>query len=146
MSEKNSELSAAIKNEVKPKSPRRIIGEPHKINQKNIEIINKTKINNFYIKNNDNFRELIINNIKAEDEILDVGKSMRGYFNKIRSKSITTLDVNEFEDYPDIVFDLCDELPENLNNKYDKIICIAILEHVYDPFKAIMNLRKMLNN
>jgi len=146
MSEKNSELSAAIKNEVKPKSPRRIIGEPHKINQKNIEIINKTKINNFYIKNNDDFRELIINHIKAEDEILDVGKSMRGYFSKIRSKSITTLDVNEFEDYPDIVFDLCDELPENLNDKYDKIICIAILEHVYDPFKAIINLRKMLKS
>ena len=31
-----------------------------------------------------------------------------------------------------------------VENKYDKIICIAILEHVYDPFKAVANLRKML--
>ena len=30
--------------------------------------------------------------------------------------------------------------------KYDKIICIAILEHVYDPFKAVKNLRKMLKD
>ena len=61
-----------------------------------------------------------------------------------KSKSIITLDVNEFKDYPDIVFDLCDELPENLNGKFDKIICIAILEHVYNPFKAVGNLKKML--
>jgi len=146
MSEKNTELSAAIKNEAKPKNSRRIIGEPYKINQKNIEIINKTKINNFYIKNNNDFRELIISHIKTEDEVLDVGKSMRGYFSKIMSKSITTLDVNEFEDYPDIVFDLCDELPENLYNIYDKIVCIAILEHVYNPFKAVNNLKKMLKD
>ena len=88
----------------------------------------------------------LVGQIKNEDEILDVVKSMRGYFNKINSKSITTLDVNEFEDYPDIVFDLCDELPKDLNNKFDKIICIAILEHVYDPFKAVNNLKKMLKD
>ena len=145
MTDNMSELSAAIKNKAKLSS-RRIVGEPHKINQKNIEIINKTKINNYYIKNNSDFREQIVDQIKNEDEILDVGKSMRGYFNKINSKSVTTLDVNEFEDYPDIVFDLCDELPKDLNNKFDKIICIAILEHVYDPFKAVNNLKKMLKD
>jgi len=145
MTDKKSELSAAIKNSVaEPKNFRRIIGEPHKINQKNIEIINKTKINNHFIKNNNDFRETIIKQININDEVLDVGKSMRGFFDKIKSKSIITLDVNEFEDYPDIVFDLCDELPENLNRKFDKIICIAILEHVYNPFKAVGNLKKML--
>ena len=145
MTDKKSELSAAIKNGAsEPKNFRRIIGEPHKINQKNIEIINKTKINNHFIKNNNDFRETIIKQININDEVLDVGKSMRGFFDKIKSKSIITLDVNEFEDYPDIVFDLCDELPENLNRKFDKIICIAILEHVYNPFKAVGNLKKML--
>ena len=44
------------------------------------------------------------------------------------------------------MFDLCDELPENFYNKYDKIVCIAILEHVYNPFKAIENLKKMLKD
>ena len=86
MTENMSELSAAIKNKAKQKSSRRIVGEPDKINQKNIERINKTKINNYYIKNNSDFREQIVDQIKNEDEILDVGKSMRGYFNKINSK------------------------------------------------------------
>ena len=44
MTDNMSELSAAIKDKAKLKSSRRIVGEPHKINQKNIEIINKTKI------------------------------------------------------------------------------------------------------
>ena len=118
MTDKKPELSDAMKNSVaEPKNFRRIIGEPHKINQKNIEIINKTKINNHFIKNNNDFRETIIKQININDEVLDVGKSMRGFFDKIKSKSIITLDVNEFEDYPDIVFDLCDELPENLNRE-----------------------------
>ena len=30
--------------------------------------------------------------------------------------------------------------------KYNKIICIAILEHVYDPFSAVANLKRMLKN
>ena len=125
---------------------KKIIGFPQKINEQNIKIINKAKINNYYIKNFENFRETIIKNIFSTDEVLDIGKSMRGYFNKINSTNITTLDVNKFEDYPDIMFDLCDELPENFYNKYDKIVCIAILEHVYNPFKAIENLKKMLKD
>ena len=31
-----------------------------------------------------------------------------------------------------------------MKQKYDKIICLAILEHVYNPFQAVENLRKML--
>ena len=69
---------------------------------------------------------------------------MRDRFDLINAKSIETLDVNEFEDYPDILFDICDEIEDSLINKYDKIICLAILEHVYNPFKAVENLKKML--
>lgn len=54
-----------------------------------------------------------------------------------------TLDVNDFGDYPDIICDICNDI-SGLEDKYDKIICLAILEHVYDPFKAIQNLRSML--
>ena len=70
---------------------------------------------------------------------------MRDKFNKIDYKSIETLDVNDFGNYPDIVCDICSDVTE-LENKYDKIVCIAILEHVYDPFKAVINLKKMLKN
>ena len=52
----------------------------------------------------------------------------------------------EFKDderRPDIICDICSDIT-GLEDKYDKIICIAILEHVYDPFKAVSNLQKML--
>ena len=51
--------------------------------------------------------------------------------------------MNDFGDYPSIIGDICDDIT-GLEDKYDKIICIAILEHVYNPFKAVENLRKML--
>lgn len=69
---------------------------------------------------------------------------MRDKFNKIKSNSIQTLDVNDFGDYPDIIFDICDKIDNSLIKKYDKIICLAILEHVYNPFQAVENLKKML--
>ena len=122
----------------------KIIGNPEAKNTELKELINKTKINNFYIKNHRNFRERILSEIALEDSVLDIGKSMREEFSKIKSKSLETLDVNLFEGYPDIVFDLCDDLDNSLENKYDKIICLAILEHVYDPFKAVTNIKKML--
>jgi len=69
---------------------------------------------------------------------------MREKFSKIRSKNVETLDVNQYDDYPNIIFDLCDQLDKSLYEKYDKIICLAILEHVYNPFLAVDNLKKML--
>ena len=83
-------------------------------------------------------------NINSEEFILDVGKGMREKFSKIKSKNVETLDANQYDGYPDIIFDLCDELDESLNERYDKIICLAILEHVYNPFLAVDNLKKML--
>ena len=123
---------------------KKIIGNPQKKNIENIEIINKVKINNYYIKNFEDFRVKIINSIDPDDEVLDVGKSSREFYDKIKSKSLETLDVNDFGDYPDIIFDLCDTCDPSLVNKYDKIICLAILEHVYNPFKSVENLKAML--
>ena len=122
---------------------KKIIGKPFETNQKLIKLIERLKINNFYLKNNKDFRDQILEDINNEDEILDIGKAMRDKFNKIVCKKVETLDVNDFGTYPDIVCDICSDVTQ-LENKYDKIICIAILEHVYDPFKAIFNLKKML--
>ena len=122
---------------------KKIIGKPSETNQKLIELIKRLKINNFYLKNNKDFRDQILNDINIDDEVLDIGKAMRDKFNKIVCKNVETLDVNDFGNYPDIVCDICSDVTQ-LENKYDKIICIAILEHVYDPFKAVYNLKKML--
>ncbi len=125
---------------------KKIIGQPGKTNSKLIELIKKTKINNFYIKNQKDFRNRIIEEIKKSDDVLDIGKGMRDKFKNIESKKILTLDVNDFGDYPDIIYDICSESDETLVEKFDKIICIAVLEHVYDPFQAVKNIRLMLKD
>ena len=120
------------------------IGNPYIHNKELISKINNTEIDLYYIKNKSDFRDKIINSIDIRDSILDIGKGMREKFSKIKSKNVETLDVNEYDDYPDIIFDLCETLDKSLYQKYDKIICLAILEHVYNPFNAVDNLRKML--
>ena len=120
------------------------IGNPEIYNKELISKINKTEIDLYYIKNKSDFRKRILNNINSDEFILDIGKGMREKFSKIKSKNIETLDVNQYEDYPDIIFDLCDKIDDSLYEKYDKIICLAILEHVYNPFLAVDNLKKML--
>jgi len=124
---------------------KKILGNPSEINKKLISLIERIKINNFYLKNRKDFRDQILNEIKPNDDVLDIGKAMRDKHQNIVCKSLETLDVNDFGSYPDIICDICSDVTD-LQNKYDKIICIAILEHVYDPFRAVSNLRKMLKN
>tara|TARA_B100000959_G_C14972885_1_gene620433 strand:+ start:1230 stop:1907 length:678 start_codon:yes stop_codon:yes gene_type:complete len=124
---------------------RKKIGNPEIVNNELIKKIRDTEINLFYIKNKSDFRDRILNSLKPNESILDIGKGMREKFSLIKSKNIDTLDVNRYDDYPDIIFDLCDNLDASLIEKYDKIICLAILEHVYNPFKAVDNIKKMLS-
>ena len=124
---------------------KRILGKPNETNSKLISLIQRVKINNFYLRNRKDFRDRILSSIDPQDDVLDIGKAMRDRHKKIVSKSLETLDVNDFGSYPDIVCDICSDLTP-LENKYDKIICIAVLEHVYDPTSAISNLNKMLKN
>lgn len=126
-----------------------IIGNPNKNKLLLKKLISNLHIDEKYIKTNLNFRNQIIQKINQNMTVLDVGKSMRHEFVKINCKEILTLDINIFEDYPDIQFDLSEEVEiekTNLNQKFDVIICLAVLEHVYNPFTAIKNLRKMLKH
>ena len=122
------------------------IGNPKEKNKELIDIIKNVRINQFYLNNEKDFRDLIISNIQKSDSTLDIGKGMREKFSMISCENIETLDVNEYEDYPDIMCDLCGEIDDNLRNRYDKIICLAVLEHVYNPFKAIDNINKLLKD
>ena len=124
---------------------KKIIGNPSQTNDELKKLINKIKVNYFYINNQKDFRSQILKEILEYDTVLDIGKAMRDKHSKINAKKIETLDVNDFGDYPDIICDICSDI-NGLQNKYDKIICIAILEHVYNPFKAIDNLKKMLKD
>ena len=122
---------------------KKIIGKPSETNNKLIRLIEKLKVNNFYLENNKDFRDQIIKDINLKDEILDIGKAMRDKHASLNCKTLETLDLNDFGKYPDIICDICSDISW-LENKYDKIICLSILEHVYDPFKAVINLKKML--
>ena len=124
---------------------KKIIGDPGKINKDIIAIIKKTKISSYYLKNKKDFRDKILDEIKPSDHVVDIGMAMRDKHKEIRANLLQTLDVNDFGDYPDIICDICSDV-SGLEKKYDKIICLAILEHVYNPFKAIENLRSMLKD
>ena len=65
---------------------KKIIGNPSEKNQKLIDLIKKTKINNYYIKKQEDFRKRIVEDIKFDDDILDIGKGMRDKFANIKSK------------------------------------------------------------
>ena len=123
---------------------KKIIGNPSLKNQYLIDLITRTKINPYYLKNNLDFRDRILKDISSNDIVVDCGKAMRDKFYDISCQLAETLDAYDYGDYPDIIFDLCSDNANELQNRYDKIICIAVLEHVYDPFKAINNLRSML--
>ena len=124
---------------------KKIIGDPNKINNQLIDLIKKVSINNYYLKNQEDFRDRILNQIQKSDHVLDIGMTMRDKHAKINANFLETLDVNDFGEYPDIICDICSDI-NGLENKYNKIICIAILEHVYDPAAAVKNLRMMLKN
>lgn len=124
---------------------KKIIGDPNKINNQLIDLIKKVSINNYYLKNQEDFRDRILNQIQKSDHVLDIGMAMRDKHAKINANFLETLDVNDFGEYPDIICDICSDI-NGLENKYNKIICIAILEHVYDPAAAVKNLRMMLKN
>jgi SAM-dependent methyltransferase len=127
----------------------KIIGNPDDSKFKLKKLIFNLNIDEKYLKSDLNFRNEIIDKIKNNMRVLDIGKSMRGEFQKIKCKEIKTLDINIFENYPDIQFDLSEEIEiekTELYERFDVIICLAILEHVYNPFIAIQNIKKMLTH
>jgi SAM-dependent methyltransferase len=127
----------------------KIFGNPDDKKFKLKNLMFNLNIDEKYLKSDLNFRNEIIDKIKNNMRVLDIGKSMRGEFQKIKCKEIKTLDINIFENYPDIQFDLSEEIEiekTELYERFDVIICLAILEHVYNPFIAIQNIKKMLTH
>ena len=87
-----------------------IIGNPNKNKQKLKDLIFNIKIDQKYLTTSDLFRTEILQNIRTDMTVLDVGKSMRQDFLKLECKEKKTLDINTFNDYPDIQLDLSEEI------------------------------------
>ena len=75
---------------------KKILGNPSETNKKLVSLIERIKINNFYLENRKDFRDQILNDVKSDDEVLDIGKAMRDKHKKIVCKNLETLDVNDF--------------------------------------------------
>ena len=91
-------------------------------------------------------RRIICNSIQAHEVVLDIGKSIRDEFESIvsKAKSVQTLDISDFGDYPDLIADICQSLPEEYHEKYDVVIALGTLNCVYDPQAMIDNIMTVL--
>ena len=107
-------------------------------------IIQRTKIDSNYLYRSDDLAEEKIRWLADHcEKVLDVGKSSRQRYAYFRPEQALTLDINQFDDYPDIVDDLC-RLQHDLTAQFDGIVCLAVIEHVYNPQAAVDNLYAML--
>ncbi|HSF95373.1 MAG TPA: class I SAM-dependent methyltransferase [Thermohalobaculum sp.] len=81
--------------------------------------------------------------------ILDIGAGMRGHIGALGDR-VETLDLNDIDaeaenlTRPDILGDVCQPFPDWMHARYDAVIALAVLEHVYDPPAAVENFRKAL--
>ena len=98
-------------------------------------------------KEEDELRKMFVENLSKEISVLDCGKSLRHFYTLAKEKfrEVKTIDINKFEDYPDIVVDICDsQKMEQFSNQFDAIACFSLLEHCYQPIDACENLFRSL--
>ncbi len=91
----------------------------------------------------DRSRAHIVERTRGAERILDIGAGMREQLSALAGQ-VDTLDLNDFGDYPDILGDVCSPFPSEMHGRYDAVIALAILEHVYDPPAAVANFRAAL--
>lgn len=94
-------------------------------------------------------REYIIAQTRDARSILDVGDGMRSHRTALKGRC-ESLDLNDIDAgdeklwRPDILGDVCQPFPDWMHQRYDAVIALAIIEHVYDPQAAIANFRSAL--
>ncbi len=88
-------------------------------------------------------RDHVLARTAGSRRILDVGASMRDRLPALGDRA-ETLDLNDFGEYPDLLGDVCSPFPGWMDARYDAVIALALLEHVYDPPAAVANLRRAL--
>lgn len=111
------------------------------------KLIESTEVDHSYRYNIEKLYEEKYEFIRANSsKVLDIGKSSREHYDKFLNSSwkgeIMTSDVNQFDGYPDIIDDICDTKLEK--DYYDAVICNSVLEHVYDPKKAVENIYQII--
>ena len=109
-------------------------------------ITRRAKVDLRYL-HDDSTRAHIAGACHEQDLILDIGDGMRGHALQGRVESLDLNDIDapgENLTRPDILGDVCQPFPDWMHGRYDVVIALAILEHVYDPAAAIANFRAAL--
>ena len=97
----------------------------------------------------DRTRDHVVAATAGASRILDLGGGMRDQLAALGAR-VETLDLNDIEDAaanlsrPDLLGDACSPFPEWMHGRYDAVIALALLEHVYDPAAAVANFRAAL--
>jgi SAM-dependent methyltransferase len=119
----------------------RILGNPSRVNQ---ELINRIKqIQMHELLDEDSLRGLLIQEVTDRSVILDCGQSLRHLAKQVKEKCnlYETIDINEFDNYPDYLVDVCDtESMRVFAGKFDFVVAFSLLEHCHEPFSASANL------
>jgi len=97
----------------------------------------------------DRSREHVARSVQGMSRVLDLGGGMRGALAGFGGE-VETLDLNDIDaasenlSRPDILGDVCSPFPDWMAGRYDAVIALALLEHVYDPAAAVANFRTSL--
>lgn len=115
----------------------------------NLQAITRRARTDLRFLHDDRTREFILDQVRDAQVILDVGDSMRRHRDALKGRA-ETLDLNDIDaedenlTRPDILGDICSPFPGWMAQRYDSVIALAMLEHVYDPPAAVANFRMAL--
>ena len=121
---------------------KRHIHDVNGVNEQLQAITRRARIDLRYL-HDDQTRQHVVERLAGATLTLDVGASMREHLSRLPGR-VETLDLNDFGDYPHILGDVCSPFPDWMHGRYDAVIALAILEHVYDPPAAVQNFRRAL--
>jgi SAM-dependent methyltransferase len=121
---------------------KRRIHDVEALNARLRDITRRARIDLRYL-HDDRTREHVAAAARDASCILDVGAGMRGHLAAVAER-VETLDLNDFGSYPDILGDVCSPFPQWMARRYDAVVALAVLEHVYDPPAAVANFHRAL--
>lgn len=125
--------------------PRRI-HDVSRLNAQLQEITRRARVDLRYL-HDDRTRAHVAAACQPDHTVLDVGDGMRGV---ALPGTVESLDLNDIDaagenlTRPDILGDVCQPFPDWMHARYDVVIALAILEHVYDAPAAVANFRTAL--
>ena len=117
------------------------LGDPDEVNRNLILAIGKIKLH--VARPPGAIVNLLLSKLSSSHSLLDIGESLRSDAKNAKSLCgiYKTLDLNEFENFPDYLGDICDpNLLDTLQERFDYVACFSLLEHTYQPFIACKNL------